>query len=317
MVSNYVLETWELSKQYDGKAGCRNITLQVPRGSVFGFLGQNGAGKSTFVRTMMGLLKPTSGKAMMLGSPICTVESRRRVGYLPELFRYPDWLTGRQLLEAHADLSNLYGTERKATIHRLIDRVGLAGRADEKIRGYSKGMQQRIGLACALVSDPELVFLDEPTSALDPIGRREVRELIVELRNQGKTVFLNSHLLSEVEHICDYVAIIHRGELVVQGDWRKLNVVQPQVEMVLESVPKGLWETLPGFVRQVEQLNGSGKSGNWLVTVEEEKNVPALVELLVSRGAAIYEVNRKRQSLEDAFLYWVNRKERELSCGQS
>ncbi|MFY0542619.1 ABC transporter ATP-binding protein [Brevibacillus sp. H7] len=316
-MSNYVLETWELSKQYNGQAGCRNITLQVPRGSVFGFLGQNGAGKSTFVRTMMGLLKPSSGKAVMLGHPIGSVESRRRVGYLPELFRYPDWLTGRQLLEAHADLSGLYGQERKAAIHRLIDRVGLTGRADEKIRGYSKGMQQRIGLACALISDPELVFLDEPTSALDPIGRREVRELIVELRNQGKTVFLNSHLLSEVESICDYVAIIHRGELVVQGDWRKLTEVQPQVEIVLELVPDGMWEGMPDIVLHAERLSQREGTESWLVTVKDQNNVPALIQALVARGAAIHEVIRKRQSLEDAFLYWVNRKERELSCGRS
>ena len=191
----------------EGKAGCKNITLQVPRGSVFGFLGQNGAGKSTFVRAMLGLLHPTSGKAVMLGHPIGSVEARKKVGYLPELFRYPDWLTGTQLLEHHAQLCGLSRSERKTIIRDVVEQVGMAGREKERIRGFSKGMQQRIGLACALLSDPELIFLDEPTSALDPIGRKEVRELIARLRDQGKTIFLNSHLLSEMESICDHVCV--------------------------------------------------------------------------------------------------------------
>jgi ABC-2 type transport system ATP-binding protein len=311
-MTEFVMETWKLTKQFDGKAGCRDITLQVPRGSVFGFLGQNGAGKSTFVRTMLGLLHPTAGRAMMLGHPIGSVESRRRVGYLPELFRYPDWLTGRQLLEAHADVCGLTRGERKAVIHRLIDRVGLSGREDEKIRGYSKGMQQRIGLACSLISDPELVFLDEPTSALDPIGRREVRELISDLRSQGKTVFLNSHLLSEVEHICDYVAIIHKGELVVQGDWRRLSSVQPQVEVTLSAAVDGLWRTVPPFVQSSKRLSVREGLETWLIALDREESVPALVEALVSGGAAVHEVTRRRQSLEEVFLYWVRRKEGEL-----
>ncbi|MGZ4134788.1 MAG: ABC transporter ATP-binding protein, partial [Tumebacillaceae bacterium] len=211
-MSEYVIQTWDLTKQYNGKAGCKNISLQVPRGVVFGFLGPNGAGKSTFVRTMLGLLHPTSGRAELLGKLVGDHEARRKVGYLPELFRYQEWLTGRQLLEAHAELVGVPKAQRKQQIDRLIDRVGLTGRDREKIKGYSKGMQQRIGIACALLGDPELIFLDEPTSALDPIGRREVRDLMAELRREGKTVFLNSHLLSEVETVCDHVAIIHKSE---------------------------------------------------------------------------------------------------------
>jgi len=310
-MADYVIETWNLSKQYDGKAGCKNISLQVPRGSVFGFLGQNGAGKSTFVRTMLGLLHPTNGQAVMLGQPIESVESRRKVGYLPELFRYPDWLTGIQLLEHHAELCGLSRSARKPVIRDVLARVGLSGREKERIRGYSKGMQQRIGLACALLSDPELIFLDEPTSALDPIGRKEVRELIAELRDQGKTVFLNSHLLSEMESVCNHVGIIHRGELVVHGEWQKLSAVLPQVELTLGAGSRGALEQLPAFVTQKNLVKSDAELEQWLVTLDQEGRVPQLLEVLLARGAAVHEVVRKRQSLEEVFLYWVQKKEGE------
>ncbi|MGM0712240.1 ABC transporter ATP-binding protein [Brevibacillus parabrevis] len=310
-MSNYVIETWDLSKQYNGKAGCKNITLQVPRGSVFGFLGQNGAGKSTFVRTMLGLLHPTAGKAVMLGHPIGTVESRQKVGYLPELFRYPDWLTGQQLLEHHAQLCGLSRSQGKAVIRDVLEQVGMAGRERERIRGYSKGMQQRIGIACALLSDPELIFLDEPTSALDPIGRKEVRELITRLRDQGKTIFLNSHLLSEMESVCNYVGIIHRSELVVHGDWRKLSSVAPQVELTVEAASFSAGEELPAFVTESRLLREDASRATWLLTLDQDNRVPALLQALVGRGAAVHEVVQKQQSLEEVFLYWVQKKEGE------
>lgn len=310
-MAEYVIETWDLTKQYDGKAGCKNITLQVPRGSVFGFLGQNGAGKSTFVRTMLGLLHPTNGKAVMLGHPIGSVEARQKVGYLPELFRYPDWLTGTQLLEHHAELCGLSRTARKTVIRDVVARVGMSGREKERIRGFSKGMQQRIGLACALLSDPELIFLDEPTSALDPIGRKEVRELIAELRDQGKTIFLNSHLLSEMESVCDHVGIIHRGELVIHGEWRKLSEVSPQVEVTLEAGQRAFLEQLPPFVKETEFMRQDAGQERWLVTLDQDGRVPTLVHALVSQGAAVHEIVRKQQSLEEVFLYWVQKKEGE------
>ncbi|UKK99728.1 ABC transporter ATP-binding protein [Brevibacillus brevis] len=310
-MSDYVIETWELTKQYNGKAGCKNITLQVPRGSVFGFLGQNGAGKSTFVRTMLGLLHPTNGKAVMLGQPIGSVESRKKVGYLPELFRYPDWLTGQQLLEHHAELCGLTYRESKSVIKNVVELVGMAGRESERIRGYSKGMQQRIGIACALLSDPELIFLDEPTSALDPIGRKEVRELIARLRDQGKTIFLNSHLLSEMESVCNYVGIIHRSELVVHGDWRKLSSVQPQIELTVDKGSAGFQNELPSFVTESRLVRQEKDRDTWLMTMDQDNRVPALLQQLVASGAGVHEVVRKQQSLEDVFLYWVQRKEGE------
>ncbi|GED57439.1 ABC transporter ATP-binding protein [Brevibacillus formosus] len=310
-MSDYVIETWELTKQYNGQAGCKNITLQVPRGSVFGFLGQNGAGKSTFVRTMLGLLHPTNGKAVMLGQPIGSVESRKKVGYLPELFRYPDWLTGQQLLEHHAEVCGLTHRESKSVIKNVVELVGMAGRERERIRGFSKGMQQRIGIACALLADPELIFLDEPTSALDPIGRKEVRELIARLRDQGKTVFLNSHLLSEMESVCNYVGIIHRSELVVQGDWRKLSTVQPQIELTVDKDSAGFSNELPSFVTESRLVRQGENRDTWLMTLDQDNRVPALLQQLIASGAGVHEVVRKQHSLEEVFLYWVQKKEGE------
>ncbi|MGZ4164492.1 MAG: ABC transporter ATP-binding protein [Tumebacillaceae bacterium] len=302
-----------MTKQYNGKAGCKNISLQVPRGVVFGFLGPNGAGKSTFVRTMLGLLHPTSGRAELLGKPVGDHEARRKVGYLPELFRYQEWLTGRQLLEAHAELVGVPKAQRKQQIDRLIDRVGLTGRDREKIKGYSKGMQQRIGIACALLGDPELIFLDEPTSALDPIGRREVRDLMAELRREGKTVFLNSHLLSEVETVCDHVAIIHKSELIVQGDWRKLSDVKTQVEVRATGLSDALWGRLSGLVVKAEELeyHSLDDTSRWLVQLPTEADIPHFVERLGELGVRLYELTPRNPKLEDVFVYWVNRKEHE------
>jgi ABC-2 type transport system ATP-binding protein len=312
-MSNIVIETWGLTKQYDGRAGCRDITLQVPRGVVFGFLGPNGAGKSTFVRTMLGLLHPTAGRAELLGKPIGDIEARRKVGYLPELFRYQDWLTGLQLLETHAELAGVPRSLRRERIARLLERVGLTGREKEKIRGYSKGMQQRIGLACALIGDPELVFLDEPTSALDPIGRREVRDLMTELRREGKTVFLNSHLLSEVENVCDHVAIVHKSDLVVQGEWRKLSDVQTQVEIRAEGVNPALWHALQHLVVAAKPLESSvSLSGSrWMLQLSHEEQVPDLVDHLHRAGVRLYELTPRQPALEDVFLHWVGQKEAE------
>ncbi len=310
-MSDSIIQSRRLTKQYDGKAGCKNITLDVPRGVVFGFLGPNGAGKSTFVRTMLGLIKPTSGEAVMLGLPIGSVAARRNVGYLPELFRYPEWLTGRQLLQTHAELSGVPYGERKKRIDALLDRVGLTASADEKIKGYSKGMQQRIGLAASLISDPELLFLDEPTSALDPIGRKEVRELITELREQGKTIFLNSHLLSEVESVCDHVAIIHKGELIVQGLWRELSDIRTTIEIMAAGMGEAMARLDHPAVTGTERVGAKEGKDIWRLTLDEEEAIPDVIDRLSSQGARIYQVVRKEPGLEDVFIYWINRKEME------
>lgn len=184
---------------------------------MFGFLGPNGAGKTTTVKILLGLVSATSGQARLFGEPVGDAESRRRVGYLPENFRFHEWLTGAELLDFHARLAGMGRHERERRIPEVLELVGLGGRGDDLVRSYSKGMTQRIGLAQAVIHAPDLVLLDEPTSALDPVGRREVRDLIRSLRAQGMTVFLNSHLLSEVEMVCDRVAIVDRGQVVRSG----------------------------------------------------------------------------------------------------
>lgn len=311
-MSDIVIQTWGLTKQYAGRAGCRDISLQVPRGVVYGFIGPNGAGKSTFVRTLLGLIHPTSGRAEVLGQPLGSVESRRKVGYLPELFRYQDWLTGQQLLDVHADLAGVPRSEQKKRIADLVERVGLSGREKEKIRRYSKGMQQRIGLACALISDPDLIFLDEPTSALDPIGRRDVRALIKSLREEGKTIFLNSHLLTEVENVCDQVAIINKGSLVAQGDWRTLCDFKVEVKVRAEGADEAVWSDLGSMVQAVRPLTRKeGLPAEWQLQCASEEVVPEIIRLLSAKGVKLYEVTPVQPHLEEVFMYWVERKERE------
>lgn len=310
-MSEFVIQTWNLTKHYDGKAGCSDVSLQVPPGIVYGFIGPNGAGKSTFVRTLLGLIHPTSGRAEILGHPLKEVKARAKVGYLPELFRYPDWLTGVQLLELHADLAGVPSAERRLRIQNLVERVGLSGREQEKIRRYSKGMQQRIGLACALISDPELIFLDEPTSALDPIGRRDVRDLILALRKEGKTVFLNSHLLAEVENVCDQVAIINQGKVVAQGDWRTLCDFKSEIKLRAQGLTQEIVNTMNSLVQNAELLSQTQEISEWRIQLSSGEAVPELVHRLSGMGIGLYEVISLQPHLEEVFMYWVERKERE------
>ena len=215
------VETVDLAKRYGRITALVGLTMRVERGSVFGFLGPNGAGKTTAVKLLLGLARATSGDAFVLGAPVRDARAhrgaRRRVGYLPELFRYPGWLTAREVLAAHCELTGMARGEREREIADALSTVGLAKRGNDRVQGFSKGMQQRLGLGVALLGRPELVVLDEPTSALDPVGRRDVREVIRSLRARGMTVFLNSHLLSEVEQVCDHVAIVNEGRVLASG----------------------------------------------------------------------------------------------------
>ncbi|WP_245831796.1 ABC transporter ATP-binding protein [Oceanobacillus senegalensis] len=300
-----VIQTKSLTKTYNGKGGIKDVTLSVGEGIVYGFLGPNGSGKSTFVRTLLGLIQPTSGEGFILGEPIGSPKSLENVGYLPELFRYPDWLTGKQLLKTHAELCKIPIRQRNIRIEEVIELVGMTGRENGRISGFSKGMSQRIGLACAILNDPKVVFLDEPTSALDPIGRKDVRNLMAYLKDRGKTIFLNSHLLYEVESVCDYVSIVHQGEMIVQGPWRELMITDAQVEIVTEGpidVP------LPSYVTHYQKVNEEKSRMSWVIQLEDETNIPRLIDYLSSNQVAIYKVKPIKPYLEDVFLHWVNRK---------
>jgi ABC-2 type transport system ATP-binding protein len=275
----------------------RGLTLEVPRGEVFGFLGPNGAGKSTSVKMLLGLVKPTGGVAEVLGRPAGDVAVRRRVGFLPEHFRFHDWLTGEEFLRLHARLYGMATPAAAKCVPALLETTGLADHGHKRLRDYSKGMLQRIGLAQALLNDPELVFLDEPTSGLDPVGRLLVRDVIREQRSRGAAVFLNSHLLSEVEITCDRVAFIKHGEVLevreLGKDAADEVTVTARVAGVTPEIARGL-ERWASAVR----VEGDRLSMN----VPSEEMMPEIVSYLAGSGARLYWINSKQASLEELFL---------------
>lgn len=292
-----VIETENLTKYYGKKPGCRNITLSVGEGEIFGLLGPNGAGKSTFIKMLTGLIFPTSGKAMVLGRPMGDVDTRKKVGYLPENFKYQEWMTGVDLLSFHASLYNINKREAASRIEEVLELVRLKGHENYKIGTYSKGMQQRIGIASALLPDPELLFLDEPTSALDPIGRKEVREIMTALKAQGKTVLLNSHLLSEVEMVCDSAAIISKGVILRQGRMEEML----ESRTVLEIQAVGIDERLLGELRKLDPglvLKGESLS----MSIKQRDDIHTVAALIIGNGGRLYGLNPRRESLENVFI---------------
>ncbi|AGB18020.1 ABC transporter ATP-binding protein [Thermoanaerobacterium thermosaccharolyticum] len=297
-----ILETQNLTKQFDGKGGFKDVNISIDSGMVFGFLGPNGAGKSTFVKTMVGLLYPTSGFAWINGFPIGTIESKRKIGFLPENFKYYDWMTGKELMKFHAELYKMKNPDKK--IEELLDLVKLKGHENKKIKNYSKGMQQRIGLAIALLNDPKVIFLDEPTSALDPVGRIDVREIIKRLKDDGKTVFLNSHLLSEVEMICDEVAIINHGHVIAEGKLKNLLSKNTYVEMVISDYNSELIEKISKLAYDIVL-----KDGKLTFKVKDKDSIPEIAKIVVDSGAKLYQLDSKTSSLEDLFINIVGKDE--------
>ena len=296
-MNTHAIEAQHLRKTYPGFTAVHDLTLAVARGEVFGFLGPNGAGKTTTVKMLLGLVKPSSGQARLLGRAINDPEARRKVGFLPELFRFHDWLTGEEFLRFHGRLYGLAGAELERRIPEVLELVGLAGRGRDRLRTYSKGMQQRAGLAGAIIHRPEVVFLDEPTSALDPIGRIEVREIIARLKGEGLTVFLNSHLLSEVEQTCDRVAIVNRGRVVREGSLESLLAARPQLELRVNRVTPELEAALAAFASVLE------RSGNRLrLELPSEDAIPRVADIVVRSGLELHALVPERAQLEDVFV---------------
>ncbi|MDP9371448.1 MAG: ABC transporter ATP-binding protein [Chloroflexota bacterium] len=297
------IETRGLRKEYGEKVAVHDVTIAVPEGEVFGFLGPNGAGKSTTVKMLLGLAFPTGGSARLLGHPLGAVAAKRRIGFLPEQFRFHEWLRGEEFLDLHGQLYGLGHAERRRRILEVLDLVGLAGRGRDRLRTYSKGMLQRAGLAQALLNDPALVFLDEPTSTLDPIGRREVRDIIRALKARGMTVFLNSHLLSEVESVCDRVAIIDRGRVVRQGTLDDLLKEALDVDLTLGALDDAVLRRVEEYgAIEAATRDGHGQGGEVRVRMDALDDVPRLVDALVRAGVAVYGVTPHRRSLEEVFL---------------
>ncbi len=288
------VELVDLRKEFGRIVALAGLTMTVRRGEVFGFLGPNGAGKTTAVKLLIGLSRPTSGQGKVLGAPLGDVEARCRIGYLPELFRYQGWASAREVMDLHCELARLPHSVRKAAIDEALELVGLAERSRDRVQTFSKGMQQRLGLGVALLGSPDLVVLDEPTSALDPVGRREVREIIASLKARGTTVFLNSHLLTEVERVCDRVAIVDRGRVV--EELAMADVMREGGVRVRVSGPAD-------GVAVASRFGQARLDGEWLVVDAIAANrVPELVAALVAVGVAIHEVSPERHSLEERFL---------------
>jgi ABC-2 type transport system ATP-binding protein len=282
---------------FGDKVAVRNLSLSVPRGEIFGFLGPNGAGKSTSIKMLLGLVSPSGGEAFVLGKPSGTVEIRRKVGFLPEDFRFYQWLTATELLEFHGRLCGMDAGRLRERVPDLLDLVGLAPHRGKRLQGFSKGMLQRIGLAQALIHDPEVIFLDEPTSGLDPMGRRLVRDIIRAQRDRGATVFLNSHLLSEIEVTCDQVAFIRDGEIVTTRDLRGWQEEKVRVKVRARKLAPQIVAGLSHWAR-CEQLDGESLT----LLVASREALPEILGYLVQSGSAPFEFTPQRISLEDLFM---------------
>jgi ABC-2 type transport system ATP-binding protein len=285
-----------LRKRYGRRQAVQDVSLEVGRGEVVGLLGPNGAGKTSVIKMLLGLVQPDAGEVALLGRPVTDPAARASVGYLPELFRYQPWLTATEVLALHVRLAGA-GVE-KAQLHECLALVGLSARAADRVGGFSKGMQQRLGLAVALVARPELVVLDEPTSALDPLGRVDVRDIVLALRSQNVAVLLNSHLIGEVERVCDRVVILDRGEVAASGTLAEL---LGQRELRLQ-----LTELTPAAEALLAATGEVDRSGDWITVAlpatDDGTAVPALVRALVSAGVQVHAVEPGRISLEERLL---------------
>jgi ABC-2 type transport system ATP-binding protein len=277
------------------------VTLEVPRGSVFGLLGPNGAGKTTLIKILLGLVRRYEGEAVLSGRPPGDPSSRRTAGFLPESHRLPPYLTGRQVVRLFGMMSGADRKDLDARIPRLLELVGMEKSADRKVREYSKGMQQRIGLAQALVHEPEIVFLDEPTDGVDPVGRAAIRGIVESLKQRGITVFINSHLLMEVELVCDRVAILSKGRLIREGTVDDLTPRTGKVHFELREPRADLAKLLEGIGTGFSAL----PSGFELTVTDAE--LDRAIDRLRSAGAGIREITQRRLTLEESFLHLVGK----------
>ncbi|MDP9017401.1 MAG: ABC transporter ATP-binding protein [Candidatus Eremiobacteraeota bacterium] len=294
-MSEWAIETRDLSKSYAKRMAVQDLTISVARGEVFGFLGPNGAGKTTAVKMLLGLVHRTSGAAAILGRPLGSIEARRCIGYLPELFRYQDWLTAREVLAWHAAILRVPQSERRGELDSILERVGLAQRSNDRVGTFSKGMQQRLGIGVAILGKPHVVFFDEPASALDPVGRADVRDLILDLKMHGTTVFLNSHLLTEVEQVCDRVAVIDGGRMIAMGNLGDL-LGRFALRITVESLEGPV---LAVITEAHGELDGHDSA---LFYGIDDGAIADLVTRLVRAGARIKRVEPIRLTLEERFL---------------
>lgn len=309
-MTDIALETEGLSKVYKSLRGrvraLEPLDLKVEAGKVFGLLGSNGAGKSTFVKTILNICKPTTGRARILGVDSRNPDARKKVGYLPEGTQFPRYLTGKQVCEYFGRLRGLSGARLKEEVRRTLQLVGMTEWGDKKVTQYSKGMKQRIGLAQAMLGEPRMIILDEPTDGVDPQGRHEIRDVIKQLAGGGVTIFLNSHLLMEVEAVCDEVAIMFQGRVLRRGPVKDITeeMSMRDGKMHLRVRTGELPEVLPSGIGEAIRIEGGLE-----VAVGGREEVPGMIDSLRAAGIKIYEVQQHHASLEEAFLNIMNQGE--------
>jgi ABC-2 type transport system ATP-binding protein len=293
----------EVTKRYSSRFGRTIVTaldgvsLRVEPGEIFGLLGPNGAGKTTAVKILLGLTYATSGEASIFGIPVGRPESRQRVGYLPEGHRFPGYLTARATLSVFGRMSGMSAAARRERIPALLERVRLSEWADVRVKKFSKGMVQRLGLAAALVADPDVLLLDEPTDGVDPVGRREIRDPLQEEARRGRAILLNSHLLSEIEQTCGRVAILRKGRVVREGRIEDLTRQEARYRMVARPVDERLLEAFRATGAAVERVNG-----HLILSVRDLAHVNDLVDRLRAQGVSLEELSPDRSTLEDVFV---------------
>ena len=298
------IELSGVEKIYKGRVhALRGVDLTVHPGEVFGLLGPNGAGKSTLVKILMTVIRPTKCRGTVLGKPVGDRPTLARIGYLPEHHRFPAYLKGRQVLEFFAAMSGVPRQQRRRRSAELLELVGMSGWSEKKIGGYSKGMRQRVGIAQALMNDPELVLLDEPTDGVDPVGRREIRQILAHLRSEGRAVFLNSHLLSEIEMVCDRVAIMVQGKVLRQGTVGELTQgmggysISTTTELTAEH--HAVIRTAAGERETVLE------STRVLIQTSDPGHIQPAIDALRAKGVVLSSVAPVRVSLEDLFMQTV------------
>lgn len=295
-----IIKTEALSKVYHSRRhdvlALDKLSIEVESGYIFGYLGPNGAGKTTTINILLDFIKPSEGRAWILGQEIGNIKAKEKIGFLPENPYFYTHLTAVEFLDFFGRIFHLDSAARKSRIEKLLEMVGMEKERNTIMKGFSRGMLQRIGIAQALINEPELIFLDEPIAGLDPIGRREMRELIKKIKAQNKTVFFCSHILSDVEQICDQVAILKEGRLINQGPLNKLLQVK-KIEITSQGLTSQTLEALGRVAKTISQSDGS-----WQIVVDKENEVPAVLDIIQRGGGRYLSVIPHKETLEELFF---------------
>lgn len=308
----YAIETNSLSKIYSISFGKKKVkalsevSLKIPPGTIFGLLGPNGAGKTTFVKLLLGITYPTFGSGLLLNEPISNYTVKKKIGYLPENHKYPSYLKGREVLKFFGRLSGMTGKDLDIKIDQLLETVNLSERGNSKVKTYSKGMMQRLGLAQSLINDPDLIFLDEPTDGVDPIGRKEIRDILIQLKSKSKTILLNSHLLSEVEMITDRVGILNKGKLLREGSVKELTEKKEEYKISLSKT-----DIDTNKFNQQHILITKNSDASFSVKVNDVRSLNMLIDSLRKDGILIQEIELQKSTLEEMFISLVNEADKE------